>query len=329
MEEEDAEHAIAIDATEAIGLTLSQMDETEYQRQEEQQHTGGAEESLLLADGAEDEVGVLLGHELQLGLGAVEESLALQSARTDGNLRLMNVVAGSLQVFVEAQEHIDARPLVRLHDILHDEVGTIVETARPDGEEGDEEVVAETGGEALVEDPDGQYCRQPQLGVGDDVGGIGLRGLEEAKDVGRQVGQQRETEGTHQHVDGLAMLAVDPHHSDAEQLDEQQDGETADGGLRAVEQHIGKADADNEIDDHGNTREEDGTRHALTIEHEEEGQIDEGRTGLALQHDAEHGQQDDGQRGRKVTPLVDVIAVGRHELRQGQRRGKLGKLGRL
>ena len=40
MEEEDAEHTVTVDAAETVGLPLRQVDETQDERQEEQQHAG-------------------------------------------------------------------------------------------------------------------------------------------------------------------------------------------------------------------------------------------------------------------------------------------------
>ena len=34
-----------------------------------------------------------------------------------------------------------------------------------------------------------------------------------------------------------------------------------------------------------------------------------------LQHNTEHGQQDDEQGGSEMLPLVDVIAIGGHKFR--------------
>ena len=68
-----------------------------------------------------------------------------------------------------------------------------------------------------------------------------------------------------------------------------QDGELADGRRCLSHHHVSIADADDEIDHHGHSRKEDAARHALTVEHEEEGEIDERRTRLALQDDEHHG----------------------------------------
>ena len=76
MEQEDAEHTIPIDSSETERLAFSHFDETEYQEQEKHQHSRTAEESFLLAHRAENEVGILLRHEFQLGLRSVKEALS-------------------------------------------------------------------------------------------------------------------------------------------------------------------------------------------------------------------------------------------------------------
>ena len=63
MEEEDAQHAIAIHPTKLERLSLSQVNQSQYQSQEQEQYASRTEESFFFAHGAEDEVGVLFGHE--------------------------------------------------------------------------------------------------------------------------------------------------------------------------------------------------------------------------------------------------------------------------
>ena len=78
MEEEDTQHTVAIDAPELEGLPLGQVDKPQDEREKEQQHTCRPYKALFLAYGAENEVGVLLGHKLQFCLRAVQESLAFK-----------------------------------------------------------------------------------------------------------------------------------------------------------------------------------------------------------------------------------------------------------
>lgn len=119
------------------------------------------------------------------------------------------------------------------------------------------------------------------------------------------------------------------HHHARKDLHEQQYDKLADG-RRRVEQHdFFEPYAHDEVDDHGHPREQDASRHSLAVEHEEERQVDQGRTGFFLRHDEQHGQDDDGHRGRKMLPTMDVEAVGAHEFGHRQCRGELGKFGRL
>ena len=57
-----------------------------------------ADEAQLLPHHREDEVGVLLGHEAQPGLGALEQALAAELAGADGRLGLLLVVAAPVGV---------------------------------------------------------------------------------------------------------------------------------------------------------------------------------------------------------------------------------------
>ena len=123
MEKEHRGYTIAVYPAEGERLPFGELEQPEYERQEHQQYACRAYKALFFAHGAEDEVGVLLGHKLQLGLCSVEEALAFESARTDGYLTLVHIVAGSIQVFVQSEQHIDTHALVRLHHIVQYVVG--------------------------------------------------------------------------------------------------------------------------------------------------------------------------------------------------------------
>ena len=224
VEEEDAEHTVAVDAPEAVGLSLGQMDEPQDEGQEEQQHAGRAHEALLLADGAEDEVGVLLGHVLQLGLRAVEEALALEASRPDGNLRLVDVIARPAEVLLEPEEHVDTRALVGLQDVVQAVVGQIEEHHGAEGEDGYPIIITYARGEPLPEQVADEQGADDELHP-DDV---------EGDDVEREErGQQRRADAEGHEAQGVAAVAaVDPDHGRREDLYEQQHGVLADGGGR-------------------------------------------------------------------------------------------------
>ena len=98
MEGEDSGQRIPIDTGKpTTALTLGEGDDANDKEGIEQQYKGTAYEALLLADGTEDKVGVLLGHIVELGLRAIEEPLAPQAARPDGYLRLVDVIAYALE----------------------------------------------------------------------------------------------------------------------------------------------------------------------------------------------------------------------------------------
>ena len=169
MEEEDRKDTIAVDAAEGAGLALGDVDEAQDEGEEQQQHTGGTEEAFLLADGAEDEVGVLLGHVLQLGLRAVEEALALEAAGAYGYLALMDVVARIADVVVEAQQDVDAGALVGGQAFEHG-ARSREEGGGTDGEGGYPEVVAHPAKPGLQQEEDDEDGRERILHI-DDVEG--------------------------------------------------------------------------------------------------------------------------------------------------------------
>ena len=151
MEQEDAQHTIAVYAPELERLALGHMYQPQYEGEEQQQHACRADESLLLAYSAEDEVCILLRDILQLRLCAVEESLALQSSRAYGYLALMDIVACSGEIFLQAEEDIDALALVALEDIVEDIARRIEECDGAKGEEECKVIIRQTLTQASVE----------------------------------------------------------------------------------------------------------------------------------------------------------------------------------
>ena len=137
MEQEDAEHAVAEDAAEGKGLAFGQIDEPQNKTEKEHQDNGAAHEAVLLADGAEDEVGVLFGHIFQLRLRAVEKTFAVESAGTDGYFALAHVVAGTVDILFQSQKDAHAFLLVGLKHVVEHVIGGIVGEERAEGEHGD------------------------------------------------------------------------------------------------------------------------------------------------------------------------------------------------
>ena len=83
----------------------------------------GADEAELLGQRGEDEVGVLLGQEVQPRLGALHVAAAGEAARAHGDLRLGDVVAGAERVGVGVEEGEDAAELVVLDELPVGAVG--------------------------------------------------------------------------------------------------------------------------------------------------------------------------------------------------------------
>ena len=321
MHDEDTQHTVSINPSKLERLPLRQDDEAQDERQEEEQHGGRADETLLLSHGAEDEVGVLFRHELQFCLRAVEETFAPKSSGTDGNLTLVHIVAQVAHILRHAQYHLDAVLLVFSHHVVEHDARGIEENDGAEGEHGDIEEIAHTGAQALIEIVAYERRAKDELHP-DDV---------ERYDIFRK---EEEHHGHSQDDAGepaglLLVFAIYIHQSYGEEVDEQQHDKLSQGRWRVPQRDLLITDAHDEIKHHGHSREEDAPRHALPVEHEEESQIDKRRTCLALQDDARHGHENDGARQREVSQPVDVVAIRTHELADGQRRCKLGELCRL
>ena len=142
MEEENAHHTIAIDSAHRVGLSFGHDDESPDEQEIDDEHTCRTDKAFFFAHGAEDEVGVLLWHIAEFRLGAVEESFAEQTARTNGDFGLIDIVACPSGVILHAEQHLDADALVVVQT-LEERVGEIEEGRGGDGKEGDESVADE------------------------------------------------------------------------------------------------------------------------------------------------------------------------------------------
>lgn len=91
-------HAIAVDPSERFHLALAHADQTQDQDREQHDDGQAAQKAPFLADGAEDEVGALLGHEIELSLRPLQKALAAEAARAYSYFRLIHVVSPVLEV---------------------------------------------------------------------------------------------------------------------------------------------------------------------------------------------------------------------------------------
>src|SRR5690554_1154881 len=78
---------------------------------------------MFLPYGAEDEVGILLGHIFQFRLCTIEESFPNDPSGAYGNLRLSHMITGTAQILFHPQRHFYTHLLMWLQhfikDILH------------------------------------------------------------------------------------------------------------------------------------------------------------------------------------------------------------------
>ena len=109
-----------------------------------------------------------------------------------------------------------------------------------------------------------------------------------------------------------------------------QDEELAHADLGYVPQgSIGKPDSHHEVEHRRGSCKEDTANHALAIEHQEEGKVDQGRTRLLLHDDKPHGKENKDGTDNEVAPTGKVEIEGTYHLGDTKGSGKLGKLCRL
>ena len=127
MEYEIRGHTVGIDTAECGRLAFGQSYDPQNQHQEEQDDNRCPDISLLLTDGAEDEVGMLLGDIFEFCLGAFQESLPGGAPRTDGDFGLVDVVAVATGVVDHPEGNLDSLLLMghhmREHEIDREEEG--------------------------------------------------------------------------------------------------------------------------------------------------------------------------------------------------------------
>ncbi len=321
VEEEDAGDAVAVDAPEFGGLPLCQMDDPQDEGQEEKEHGSGPDEAFFFANGAEDEVGVLLGDVFEFGLRAVHEAFPLETAGTDGDFALVDIVACTTDIFFHAKQHFDAHLLMGLKDVVEGVVGCIEKRGRTNGEDGDEEVFPDALTQGLPTHIEGHEEGHGNLHPND------VEGNDEARD---EVGNE-DSDGSHgEEARGMGRAgAIDGGHDGGEEPNEQEHDKFANLGLGVGQDVGGETDADDEVGHGGGGGEEETAGHSFTVEHEEEGEIDERRTGFALHDNQHHREQDERGGLEEVAHIVERKAVAVDEFGHGQGGDAFGKFGRL
>ncbi len=321
MEDEVGDHAVGVDASEDAVLPLGYVDEPQDEQQEQCQHGHCAHEALLLTHGAEDEVGVLLRHILELRLSAVEESFAGQSAGADGYLALVDVVARAAQVVLDAERHFDAHLLMVAKDVVEDVVHREHEQHRGHHEADGDEVF----GDAQVEHHYGYVDNRATQGHKE----VGHAGHVHTNEREQPHQQPRACEAERHVAPNDEVAAVDEQHDDEQNHDGGEDDELPQGDAH-YQRRSGIFDRDDEPRDGTQDGEQDDAGHPLAVEHEDERDVDQGGAGLALKQDEGYGEEDDGQRPEVVANLgVEAEIIGAEQARQGQGCCEFAELGGL
>ena len=103
MEEKDRSDTIAVHPVESGTLPLRQHDQAQDQESEQQQDYRGSDEPLFFTYRTKNKVGILLRYILQLGLRTVQKAFSGEPARTDRDLRLVHIIAGTARIVFQSQ----------------------------------------------------------------------------------------------------------------------------------------------------------------------------------------------------------------------------------
>jgi hypothetical protein len=117
LKDDDGDNPHDDEAAGQVRGRLGVLNQPHKDKKIQQQHTDRANESVLLAEGREDEVGVGDGQEVTLGLGAAVGALTPDAARAHRDQRLSDLVARTFGVGVGVDEGVDARLLIRLQSL--------------------------------------------------------------------------------------------------------------------------------------------------------------------------------------------------------------------
>ena len=116
-------HTVAVYSGERLPAFLRVHDDSGNQEHVQRDHDKTAEESPFLPYGTEDEIGALLRHESEGGLGPAQKAFAVESAGTDGDHALVDIVADTCRILFHPQQHLDSLALMILKDVVEYELG--------------------------------------------------------------------------------------------------------------------------------------------------------------------------------------------------------------
>ena len=125
------------------------------------------------------------------------------------------------------------------------------------------------------------------------------------------------------------LRTVDLQHAHREEPYHQHHSELAYRRKRAGHHIARKAYAHHEISHGGSGRKKDAAGHSLTIKHQEEGKINQSRTGFFLQNNEHHGEQHHKSSTGKVAHVAEGETILIDEFCHRQSCDTFGKFGRL
>ena len=92
MEKKHTGHSVGITTAKYASLSFGNRHDTHQQHDIDTQEEDAAEKAETFPDGTEDEIRLLLGHEIITGLGALEQPFPDETSAADGYFALFDIV---------------------------------------------------------------------------------------------------------------------------------------------------------------------------------------------------------------------------------------------
>ena len=118
MKDQYGSQTIPINSWKCWSLALRQYNDPENQTRKQCQDKEASQETPLFTDCAKNKIGALFRHKIKPGLGSLKKTFSKESARTNGYLRLVQVVTDTQGIAFETENGIDTRLLMGLQNIM-------------------------------------------------------------------------------------------------------------------------------------------------------------------------------------------------------------------
>src|SRR5690554_3203222 len=107
MKEQKRHHTIAVNPGKPRFLSFRQYDQPDQQRHKQYNNDQAAYPAEFLSEGTKDEIGMLLGNKIKLGLSALQIAFSQESPRSNGYFGLGDIPSHTQRVKIRIKQYHD------------------------------------------------------------------------------------------------------------------------------------------------------------------------------------------------------------------------------